>query len=107
MSKEKKTVSKETIEKAGGEDKLRRLELPLDDLGQNNLEVVACLPSRVVMGNYQKFINVNPAKAQEILIKGCILTDLETVLADDALFFTAVSQLAELIPIREGRIKKY
>lgn len=107
MSKDKKEVSKEIIEKAGGVANLRRLEIPTDDLGQTTIEIIACVPSRQVMGQYLKFNNVNPAKAQEILVKNCILTDLETVMADDALFMTAVSQLAELIPVREGRIKKY
>lgn len=107
MAKDKKTVSKEAIEKAGGEDKLRTLILPTDDMGQNTIEVVACVPGRQVMGQYLKFQNINPAKAQEILVKNCILTDLDTVLNDDALFLTAVSLLAELIPVREGQIKKY
>lgn len=106
MSKEQKTVSKETIEKIG-EKNLRRLELPTNDLGTEHIEVIACIPDRRVMGQYLKFQNVNPAKAQEILIKNCILTDLELILSDDALFLTAFGELTELIPIREGKIKKY
>ncbi len=107
MTKIKKEVSKETIEKVGGEKNLRRIELPTTELGNENIEVVCCIPDRRTMGQYLKYQNVNPAKAQEILVKNCILTDLETVMADDALFLTAVSALAELIPIREGKVKKY
>lgn len=107
MIKVKTEVSKETIEKIGGVQNLRRIELPLDDLGKETLEVVACVPDRRTMSQYMKFQTVNPGKAQEILVKNCILTDLEKVMSDDALFFTAVSAVAELIPIREGKVKKY
>jgi hypothetical protein len=104
---EQKTVSQETIDKVGGADKLRRVDLPLDDDGNEILEVVVCVPDRRTMGQYLKYQNVNPAKAQDILVKNCLLTDKETVLADDALFLTCVSALAEMIPIRENKIKKY
>lgn len=105
--KEVKKVSSEAMEKAGGTEMLRRIELPLDDDGNESMEVIVCVPSRTTMGQYLKFQNVNPAKAQEILVKNCLLTDKDTVLADDALFLTLVSALAELIPIREQKIKKY
>lgn len=107
MSKDKKTVSAETIAKVGGEKNLRRLELPMNELGTEILEVIACVPSRQVMGQYLKYQTVNPAKAQEILVKNRILTDLETVMSDDSLFLTAFGELGDLIPIREGKIKKY
>lgn len=107
MAQDKKTVSKEIIEKVGGEKNLRRLELPTNDLGNEVLEVIVSVPDRRTMGQYLKYQNVNPAKAQEILVKNCLLTDLETVLADDGLFLTAFGQMVELIPIREGKIKKY
>lgn len=107
MSKDKKTVSAEVIEKIGGVEQLRRIELPLDDDGNKFLEVIACVPDRRTMGQYLKYQNVNPAKAQEILVKNCLLTDKDQVMADDALFLTCVSELAGLVPIREGKIKKY
>jgi hypothetical protein len=107
MAKAKKEVSQETIEKVGGVEKLKRVELPLDDDGNETLEVIVCIPDRRTMGQYLKYQNVNPAKAQDILVKNCLLTDKDQVLADDALFLTCVSELAQLIPIREGKIKKY
>lgn len=103
----KKVVSQEVIEKVGGIDKLQRIELPLDDDGNDFIEVIVCIPSRGIMGEYLKYQNSNPAKAQEILVKNCLLTDKEQVLADDALFLTCVSALADLIPIRQKVIKKY
>lgn len=107
MANEQSKLAKETIEKVGGEKNLRRLELPTDDSGVNTLEVIVRVPDRRTLGQYLKFIQANPAKAQEILVKNCVLTHLEEILDDDGLFLTACSQLAELIPIREGIIKKY
>lgn len=106
MAKEVK-LSEEQIKAAGGKENLRRVELPLDDMGNEVLEVVVCVPDRRTMGQYLKYQNVNPAKAQEILVKNCLLTDKEQVMADDALFLTCVSALAEIIPIRENKIKKF
>lgn len=107
MAKEVKKLSDDQIKAAGGVEMLRRVELPLDDNGDKIIEVVVCVPDRRTMGQYLKYQNQNPAKAQEILVKNCLLTDKEQVLADDALFLTCVSALAEIIPIRENRIKKY
>lgn len=100
-------LTQEQIEKAGGKEQLRRVELPLDDDANDSLEVIVCVPDRRTMGQYLKYQNNNPAKAQEILVKNCLLTEKDQVLNDDALFFTCVTALAELIPIRENRIKKY
>ncbi|MBS7334258.1 MAG: hypothetical protein KIG88_11745 [Weeksellaceae bacterium] len=107
MNENKFKLSPEEIEKNGGENNLRVIELPKDDNNTEFLEVTVKIPSRQVIGQYMKFQNVNPLKAQEILVKGCVLTNKDAVLADDALFFTTVSSLAELIPIREGRLKKF
>lgn len=106
MAKETKTVSSEIIDRIG-QDNLRRIELPKDDNGDEILEVIVSVPDRRTMGQYLKYQNVNPAKAQEILVKGCLHTDKDEVLNDDALFLSCVSALAELIPIRETKIKKY
>ncbi len=106
MAKIKKEASAEVIAKVG-EANLRRIELPLDDNNDEVLEVIVSVPDRRTMGQYMKYQAQNPAKAQEILVKNCLHTDKDQVLADDALFMTCVSALAELIPIREGRIKKY
>jgi hypothetical protein len=107
MAKEIKKLSEDQVRAAGGAEMLRRVELPLDDNSDEILEVVVCVPDRRTMGQYLKYQNANPAKAQEILVKNCLLTDKDQVLADDALFLTCVSALAEIIPIRENRIKKY
>jgi hypothetical protein len=107
MAKAKIELTPEQIEKAGGKEQLRRVELPLDDDGNESIEIIVCIPDRRTMGQYLKYQNQNPAKAQEILVKNCLLTEKDRVLADDALFLTCVSALSELIPIREQRIKKY
>ncbi len=100
-------LSEEAIKAAGGKENLRRIELPLDDNNNEALEVIVKVPDRRTMGEYMKWQNSNPAKAQDILVKNCVLTSKEEILANDYLFFTCVSAIAELIPIRQNTIKKF
>ncbi|WP_035084256.1 hypothetical protein [Aquimarina latercula] len=98
---------KDAFIKEYGKHNLKVVELPKDDLHNEYMEVVVRVPNRATVSQYMKYIDVNPKKAQEIIIKQCLLTDKEVVMNDDALFLTAVSSIAELIPIREGRIKNF
>jgi len=97
--------TKEALKKEHG-DKLKSLILPLDDDCVNEIEVLAVVPSRSVVGQSMKFMNTDPKKGQEILVKNCILTDKERVLNDDGLFYAAAGLLTELIPIRAGKFGK-
>ena len=54
-----------------------------------------------------KYAQSNPKKAQEILVKNCLHTDVEQVLASRHLFMGAVSAIAEIMPIAEVRLGKY
>lgn len=101
-------LSTEVIEKykAKHGDKLRVLELPMDDDYEEHLEVLAVVPGRSVVGQFQRYKNQDPKKAQEILVKQCVLTSKEEILADDGLYYAAISALAELIPIREGKSRR-
>lgn len=109
MAKEqtRKELPPEAIVKAGGEKMLRRVELPIDDFGEESLEVIISVPDRRTMGQYLKYNSISPTKAQEILVKACLHTDKEAVLSDDGLFLSCVAAIADLIPIRDGKIKKY
>lgn len=98
---------REAFIKKYGEKNLKTLELPLDENNTDSMDVVCVIPDRSVMGQFMKFIDINPKKAQDILLKQCLLTDKEVVLNDDALSMTAVAMIAELFPIRQGKIKKF
>lgn len=87
-------------------DKLRSLLLPMDDENENFLEVLAIIPDRDVVGKFQKFINTDPQKAQEILVKATLKTSKEEVFADDSLFYAAFALIVELIPVRQGKFGK-
>lgn len=105
-----KTVTdeqKQAIKKAFPDDKFKILELPLDDLNSEFMEVICRIPSRTVMGQYMKYSDMNLKKAQDILLKHCLLTDKELIINDDPLANTASSLLIELMPLREGRIKNF
>lgn len=103
-----KTVTKETKEQLKKEhgDKLRSLILPMNDESTEEIEVLCVVPSRSVVGQSMKFMQSDPKKGQEILVKNCLLTDKETVLNDDGLFYAAAGLLTELIPIRQGKFGK-
>jgi len=90
-----------------GLDKLRILEIPKDENENDTHRVICLIPSRTVVGQFRKYQDTNPVKAQNYLLKGCLLTHKDVVLADDFLFNTTVSTVSELLPIGEGRVKKF
>lgn len=96
---------KDSLKKEHG-DKLRSLILPMDDDANEEIEVLAVVPSRSVTGQAMKFGQSDPKKGNEILVKNCIVTDKELVLADDGLFYAAAGLLSELIPLRQGKFGK-
>ena len=94
--------TKDALKKEHG-DKLKSLILPMNDESTEEIEVLALVPSRSVVGQSMKFMSTEPKKGQEILVKNCILTSKEEVLGDDGLFYAAAGLLTELIPIRTGK----
>lgn len=96
---------KEELKKTHGK-KLRSLILPLDDLSLNEIEVLAIVPTRSVVGQSMKFMQTDPKKGQEILVKNCLVTNKEEVVGDDSLFYAAAGLLTDLIPIRQGKFGK-
>ncbi|CAA0152903.1 hypothetical protein [Tenacibaculum maritimum] len=104
LKKVTKTV-KDELKKTHG-NKLKSLILPLDDLGLEELEVLATVPTRSVVGQSMKFMQTDPKKGQEILVKNCLVTNKEEVMADDSLFYAAAGLLTDLIPIRQGKFGK-
>jgi hypothetical protein len=88
-----------------GDDKIKMIDLPKDDESNVFLTVLATVPSRTIVSNYRRFAESDPKKAEEILVKNCLLTHKDEVLADDGLFYGALYALAELIPVRKGIIK--
>jgi hypothetical protein len=88
-----------------GEDKVKIIALPVDDESSAYKEVLACVPSRNIVGQYRRFADTDPKKADEILVKNCLLSHKDEVLADDGLFYGALSGIADLIPVRKAIVK--
>lgn len=88
-----------------GHGRVKVLELPKDEFNEQFLKVYARVPDRRVLSEWEKFSDKNPDKAKEILVKNCLLTDVEEVCADQELFFCALQAITELIPIRKAIIK--
>ena len=47
----------------------------------------------------------DPKKADEILIKNCLLSHKEQVMADDELFTSTIATISDLIVVRKGILK--
>lgn len=88
-----------------GNDKVKLIEIPMDDESSVIKTVLAVVPSRTVLGQYRRWETTDPKKADEILVKACLLSHKEEVLADDGLFYGALTGIAELIPVRKGIVK--
>jgi hypothetical protein len=88
-----------------GANRVKQLELPLDDSNTKFLTCYAKVPDRRTLSEWEKFSDKNPDKAKQILVSNCLLTDQDEVNADQDLFFCALSAITELIPIRRAIIK--
>lgn len=87
-----------------GDKGVRMIDL-IDDNTGNVKTVLVCVPSRIVMGQYKRYESIDPKKAEEILVKACLLSHKDEVLADDGLFYGALSGIAELIQVRRAVVK--
>ena len=88
-----------------GEDKVKLIDLPIDEEASAYKTVLACVPSRTVVGQYRRWAETDPKKADEIIVKACLLSHKYEVLADDGLFYGALAGIAELIPVRKAIVK--
>lgn len=88
-----------------GADKVKGASLPLDDNGENFLDVVVRAPGRKELSEFEKWVDRNPDKAKEILVNSCLLTRKDEVKASDDLFLAAFDAISQLLPIRKAVIK--
>ena len=88
-----------------GNDKVKLIDIPQDDESSNFKTVLAVVPSRTVLGQYRRWESSDPKKSDEILVKACLLSHKDEVLADDGLFYGALTGIADLIPVRKGIVK--
>jgi len=90
-----------------GQKKVMVASLPLDDDGEDFMEVVVRVPDRKTLGEFEKWIDKNPDKAKEVMINACVLSNKEAVKASDDAFFAAFDAVASLIPVRKAILKNY
>jgi hypothetical protein len=88
-----------------GADKVKLVAIYKENSDDVDKTVLAVVPSRNIVGQFRRYADSDPRKADEILVKNCLLSHLEEVLADDGLFYGALSGIAELIPIRKAIVK--
>ena len=88
-----------------GEGKVKIASLPLDDEGNESLDVLIRVPDRKILSEFEKWGDRDPDKSKEILLNACLLSSKDQVKADTALFMTACTAIAEIIPIRKATLK--
>lgn len=88
-----------------GQNKVMLASLPLDDDGNEYLEVVVTVPTRKVISEFEKWVDKNPDKAKEIMVNACLLTSKERVKTDDGLFLGAFDAISKIMPVRTAIIK--
>ncbi|HMI04278.1 MAG TPA: hypothetical protein VK541_17450 [Pedobacter sp.] len=79
-------------------------DLEMDDYG-NILTVLVRRPCRTVMSEYSKWEKNSPKKADETLVKACLLSHKDQVMEDDDLFMAAVDAIAKMIKVRQATLK--
>jgi len=88
-----------------GANKVKFVDIMNEDGNAVELTVLAIVPSRTVTGQYRRYSETDPKKADDLLVKACLLSHKEQVMADDALVYGALNGIASLIPIRNGIVK--
>ena len=88
-----------------GKSNVKVLSIPKNEEETELVDVLAIVPTRQIVGEFEKYADRQPNKAKEILVKSCILTEKDLILADDGMFNGAVNGLAELIPLRKATVK--
>lgn len=68
-------------------------------------DFMARRPDRKITSEYMKHVDKNFEKATNILITNCCLTKADEIKGDDELFYSAGTQLSDLLPIGRGEIK--
>lgn len=90
-----------------GQDKIVLAELFVDNESIDpTLVVMVAVPGSRIRNEYIKWVDRNPNKAEEILLKACVLCDLEMVLADDKLRVAAFDAITQLLPTGKAVLKK-
>jgi hypothetical protein len=68
-------------------------------------DVVVRVPGRVERSEFEKWVDRNPDKAKEVLVKSCLLSHKDEVLANEDMFLSAFDSIAGLLPVAKAVIK--
>lgn len=101
-------VTEETVKawkERYGTNKVKLATLNDDNDSFEPFDVVIRVPDRVTMGEFEKWLDKNPDKSKQILVKACLLSSKEEVLSHDDKFLAAFNAIAEILPIRKAVIK--
>ena len=89
------------------EGRLKRATLDMDENGKERLEVALLVPSRTTQDEFMKYVDKDPGKAKKILVRNCLVTNIDQVNNNDYLFETCVNAIAELFTIGAHEVKNF
>ncbi len=69
---------------------------------ENGFKAIIHSPSRGVANQYEKFMDSDPNKARDILIKNCVLHGQSEVMTKDEYYYSCAFAIAEMIPLTKG-----
>jgi hypothetical protein len=92
------------FKKKYGDDKVKLVHL-YDDKDTPVGDVVACVPGRRILGMWEKFIEKDPDKSKDILVKNCLLSSKEKAETDEGFFLACARGISELIPLHKAVVE--
>lgn len=69
------------------------------------LSILILKPSAMVRDQFLKFVDTNMSKAEDILLKACVASSKEAVMADEVLRSAAIHAITNIIPSGRASVK--
>ncbi|MCT4640385.1 MAG: hypothetical protein N4A72_21995 [Bacteroidales bacterium] len=88
-----------------GAAKVKLATLPLDEDGEETMDIIVRVPDRKTLGEFEKWMDKNPVKSKDIMINACVLSGKDQVKTNEDAMVAAFDAVSELIPIRKAVIK--
>jgi hypothetical protein len=89
-----------------GDTKVKILDLFIDNESLDPaISVLALVPTSRIRNEYLRWVDKNPNKAEEVILKACIISDIDKVMADDKLRVAAFDGITQMLPSGKAVIK--
>lgn len=80
--------------------------VPMDDEEKEYAVGYVKKPGRVILGSTSRLLDINPIKANELILNDIWLGGDERLRTDDELFLSVSTRITDLISVRYAELKK-